>query len=352
MTKISAIAIDSAKSVFEIGMFDETGKLVTRKRLTRAAFLRFMADKAPRVTVGIEASGGVHHLARWLTELGFQVKVMPPQVVKAYRVGAHKSDRRDVLAIGEAMTRPGVPAVPIKSEAAQRLQALVRIRERAMRQTVRTGLQLRGLLAEFGIVAPKGRAAFMRFLKTLGEHDEWQALDGQTRAMFDELRDELASLAEREAVTDKALKSAQHTDADCRRLRSLPSIGPVNATQLAALLAAPQLFRSGRAFASYLGLVPGQDQSAERDRSLSITKAGSRQARTLLTLAAQSLLVTAARHRRKGIALDRLHAWALALAERKGPGRRNVATTAVAARLARIAWAVMAQQTRYQPQPV
>ena len=351
MNEVSSIAIDSAKSVFEVCMFDAAGNILKRRRLKRAAFLRFMADEAPRVTVGLEASGGVHHLARWLTKLGFQVKVMPPQVVRAYRVGAHKSDQRDVVAIGEAMVRPNVPAVPIKSEAAQRLQALVRIRERAMRHTIRSVLQMRGLLLEFGIVAPKGRKAFMRFLKTLDTRDEWLALEPQTRALFDGLHEELVCLGEREEAADQALREAQREDADCRRLCTLPSIGPINATQLAALLAAPQLFRSGRAFASYLGLVPGQNQSGDRDRSQGITKAGSRPTRTLLTLAAQNLLITAARRRRRGIELDRLHAWALALAERKGRSRRNVAVAAVAARLARIAWAVMARQTVYRPQP-
>jgi transposase len=353
MDNITAIAIDSAKSVFEIGLFDDTGKMYQRKRLTRSGFQKFMAEKAPRVAVGIEAAGGVHHWARWLTSLGFQVKVMPPQIVKAYRSGAHKSDRRDVLAIGEAMVRPNVPSVPVKSEAAQRLQALVRVREQAMRHAIQAQLQLRGLLAEFGIVAPKGRHAFVRFVATsLDASPEWQALDGKTRAMFASLNEEVAALMAREARADKALRQAQQADPDCRRLCSMPSIGAINATQLAALLSAPELFRSGRAFASYLGLVPGQHQSGERDRQHGLTKAGSRQARTLLMLAGHNLLVTATRRQRKGEPLDRLHAWALALATRKGKSKRNVAAAAVAARLARIAWAIMARQADYRPEPV
>jgi len=351
MNEISAIAIDSAKSVFEVGLFDREGALVARKRLKRAAFKRFMAEKAPRVAVGIEASGGVHHWARWLTELGFSVKVMPPQVVKAYRVGAHKSDRRDVLAIAEAMARPGVPSVPVKSEAAQRLQALVRIRARIVQQRVQAGLQMRGLLVEFGIVAPKGRKKFADFLATLAETPDWQALDDETRAIFADLGAELEVLEKREAEADARLRAAQSENAQCRALRTIPSIGPINAVQLSALLEAPDLFRSGRAFASYLGLVPGENQSGDRDRQRPITKAGSRQARTLLMLAAQNLLITARRQASKGIELDRLHAWALALAERKGKAKHNVAVAAVAGKLARIAWAVMAGQTVYRDQP-
>ncbi len=351
MNEVSAIAIDSAKSVFEVGLFDADGRLVGRKRLKRAAFLNFMEHEAPRVQVGVEASGGVHHLARWFAKLGFQVKVMPPQVVRAYRVSAHKSDRRDVVAIGEAMSRPSVPSVPVKSEASQRLQALVRMREQAMRQAVQTGLQLRALLFEFGIVAPRGRGQFRRFLQSLDQHPEWHAIEVATRTMLSDMIVNLALLEEREAACDKRLKAAQAVDPDCRRLRSVPSIGPVNATQLSALLDAPELFRSGRAFASYLGLVPREDQSGECKRRLAITKAGSRSARSLLMLAAQNLLQTARRHQRKGYKLDRLHSWALALAERKGKTGHNIAVAAVAARLARIAWAVMAKGVDYQPQP-
>lgn len=351
MTEIAAIAVDTAKRVFEVGLFDAEGALVSRKRLTRAQFMRFMDKEAPRVLVGMEASGGVHYWARWLRARGFPVKVMPARVVRAYRVGPHKSDQRDVWAVGEAMVRPHVPSVPVKSERAQTLQALVRVRTRIIRQRVQAAGQMRGLLAEFGIVAPKGVTRFRRFLETLEDRPEWAALPSVSREMFDFLSAELGEIEAREKAADKQLEAAQRGDEDCKRLRSVPSFGAVNAATLAALLEAPELFAGGRKFSSYLGIVPGRDASADRERQRSITKAGPSEARRLLMLAAQSLINMARRRQNAGKPLDRLQAWALGLAERKGRKKRNVAVAAVANKLARIAWAVMARRTYYRAMP-
>ena len=351
MTEITTIAIDTAKRVFEVGLFDAEGALVLRKRLTRGQFMRFMDEKAPRVLVGLEASGGVHYWGRWLEARGFPVKVMPARVVKAYRVGPHKSDRRDVLAIGEAAVRRQVPSVPVKSERAQTLQAAVRVRDRIVHQRVQAAGQMRGLLAEFGIVAPKGAKRFGRFMATLEDRPEWAALPAATRELFEFLSAELGELAAREKAADKQLAAIQRDDEDCKLLRTVPTFGPVNAATLAALLEVPKLFAGGRAFASYVGIVPGQDESGEQVRLKSITKAGPGEARRLLIMAAQCLIIMARRRRNAGLPLDRLQAWALALAERKGPKKRNVAVVGVANKLARIAWAVMARRTSYRAMP-
>lgn len=351
MTEITAIGIDTAKRVFEVGFFDAEGGLVSRRRLSRGQFMRFMAEKAPRVLVGMEASGGVHYWGRWLKARGFRVKVMPAQIVKAYRVGAHKSDQRDVLAIGEAVVRRHVPSVPVKSERAQTLQALVRVRDRIVSQRVQAAGQMRGLLAEFGIVAPKGARRFRSFLVTLADRPEWAVLPAATQELFAFLSAELGELEAREKAADKQLEEAQRGDEHCKRLRSIPSIGAVNAATLAALLEVPELFASGRAFSSYLGIVPGKDASGERDQLKSITKAGPGEARRLLMLAAQTLIIMAMRRQNAGRPLDRLQAWALGLTERKGRKKRNAAVAGVANKLARIAWAVMARGTYYRAMP-
>src|SRR5215472_7237460 len=156
MEEISVIGIDLAKSVFQLEALSPNGAVVWKKRLRRAAFMRFMEKQAPRCLVGFEACGGAHYWGRFLGDLGFRVKMMAPKAVKAYREGPHKNDGRDAHAAAEAASRAQVRAVRVKSEAAQAVQALVRVRLLQIKQMVQTGNQLRGILTEFGIVMPKG----------------------------------------------------------------------------------------------------------------------------------------------------------------------------------------------------
>jgi len=340
MEQISVIGIDLAKTVLELCALTPSGETASTKRLRRAAFMRFM-DKAPRCLVGMEACGGAHYWGRFLEARGFKVKLMAPRQVKPYRAGPHKSDARDAAAIAEAAARPQVKAVRIKSEAAQACQALSRIRARRMRQLVQTSNQLRGLLYEFGLIAPKGRG---RLLKTVARLEASGALPERIRPFVLDLAAEIERRMAALAEATKTLNAQVEQDAAAGLFLSIPAIGPINAASLSVALEAPSDFKDARAFAAQLGLVPRQDKSGQSDRMRGIVRQRANQTRMHLVLAAHSL-ITAVK-RRKEPPADPFLAWARRIAERK---HRNAAAVAVAAKLARIAWAVAAKGEPYAP---
>jgi transposase len=347
MEEVSVIGIDLAKRVFQLCAMTRSATIVWEKRLRRAAFIKFLEDEAPRCLVGLEACGGAHHWARWLVARGFSVKLMPPKTVKAYREGVHKNDRRDARAVAEATSRSQVAAVRIKSAAAQATQALMRVRERRIRQRVQTANQLRGLLNEFGIVLPKGHRLLLVRLGELIPTAEFAALPAIVQELVQTLSDEIIEQAAKVAAASAALTTAVQADMNCRLLMSIPNIGPINAAALSVALETPGAFARGRAFAAFLRLVPRQHASAETARLLGVGQMQACEMRRYLVLAAQGLLTRV--DRMKELPQDRLLAWAGRLLRRK---MRNVAVVAVAAKLARIAWAVMAHNQPYQPRPV
>jgi transposase len=266
---------------------------------------------------------------------------MGPRQVKAYRAGPHKSDARDAAAVAEAASRPAVKAIRVKSEAAQAVQALARVRARRTRQLTATSNQLRGLLAEFGLIAPKGRGAL---LKAVAAFKEAGALPEPVRVLIEELAAEVLAQARALVEADKALARRVGEDEAALRLMSIPFIGPVNAAGLSVALTAPGDFKDGRAFAACQGLAPRQDQSGERDRKTGIPRQCANDTRANLVCAAQALLTAVGRMEREPE--DPFLAWARALKARKP---RNVAAVAVAAKLARIAWSVAAGGAPYAP---
>lgn len=341
MEEISVIGVDLAKNVFELCALSPSGARVWTKRLKRAQFIRFMAEEAPHCLVGMEACAGAHSWGRWLQGLGFAVKLMAPLSVKAYRAGAHKSDARDAQAIAEAASRAHVKAVSLKSEAAQASQALTRVRTRRLRQLVATANQLRGLIMEFGVIAPKGRR---RLIETVERLDAEAALPSPIRALARELCAEIAHNSAVLAQTTKTLKTQVTADEGARLFLSIPCIGPINAAALSVALAAPGDFKDGRAFAAQLGLVPRQNQSGDKDRQGPIVRQTANDARANLVCAAQSLITQVSRLETEPG--DRFLAWAKRISARK---HRNLAAVAVAARLARIAHSVAASGTAYTP---
>lgn len=343
MEEISVIGIDLAKSVYELCALTPSGERAFTKRLGRAAFMRFMDKEAPRCLVGMEACGGAHYWGRFLEARGFAVKLMAPRQVKPYRASPHKSDARDAAAIAEAAGRGGVKAVRVKSEAAQACQALTRIRTRRMRQLVQTANQLRGLLYEFGLIAPKGRG---RLLKTVAALEASGALPERIRLFVLDLAAEIEQQTAMLAQATKTLTARLEQDPAAKRFTSIPAIGPINAASLSVALQAPSDFKDARAFAAQLGLVPRQDKSGESNRCRGIVRQRANETRMHLVLAAQSL-ITAVK-RRKEPPADPFLAWARRISERK---HRNVAAVAVAAKLARIAWAVAAKGEPYAPRP-
>jgi transposase len=289
----------------------------------------------------MEACGGAHYWGRWLSARGFGVKLMAPREVKPYRAGPHKSDARDAEACAEAGSRPRVKAVRVKSEAAQRVQALSRIRTRRVRQLVQTANQLRGLLAEFGLVAPKGRG---RLLKAVAGFRASGALPEPIRPFVEDLLAEVESQMTAVAEATKTLEAEVGKDEAAALFLSVPFLGPINAAALSVALVVPSDFRDGRAFAAHLGFVPRQDKSGESDRTKGIVRQSANDLRACLVCAAQSLLTRVGRLEEEP--KDRFLAWARRLKARKP---RNLAAAAVAGKLARIAWSVAASGRPYAP---
>lgn len=347
MAKITVIGIDLAKSVFQLEAQSGSGAVVWKKRLRRAAFIQFMAAKAPRCLVGFEACGGSHHWGRFLSELGFRVKMMAPKAVKAYREGPHKNDGRDAHAAAEAASRASVRAVRIKSEAAQAVQGLMRVRTLQIKQMIQTGNQLRGLLNEFGIVLPKGYKRLRAGLAALRDDPAYNRLPESLRQAAEGLCLQLAEQVVRVKQATDAVAETTRDDPICVQLRSVPGLGPINAAGLSVALEAPQAYHNARAFAAALRLVPQQWQSADKHKLLGIAPESANDTRRHLVLAGQSLLTMVARMEQPP--RDHFLLWVYRIRQRKN---RNVAAVAVAAKLARIAWALMAKDTSYRPRGV
>jgi len=344
MEQITVIGIDLAKSVFQLEAQSASGVVVWKRRLRRAAFMEFMAMKAPRCLVGFEACGGSHYWGRFLSGLGFRVKMMAPKAVKAYREGPHKNDGRDAHAAAEAASRASVRAVRIKSEAAQAVQGLMRVRTLQIKQMIQTGNQLRGLLNEFGVVLPKGYKRLRDGLGRLHDDPAYNRLPQSLRQAAERLCGQLAEQIERVKQATDAVAEATKDDPSCLQLRSVPGLGPINAAGLSVALEAPRAYRNARAFAASLRLVPRQWQSADKQRLLGIAPESANDTRRHLVLAGQSLLTMVARMERPP--RDPFLLWVDRIRQRKN---RNVAAVAVAAKLARIAWALMAKDTIYRP---
>ena len=335
--EISTIGLDLAKSVFQIHAIDGSGRSVVRKALRRSQVLPFFG-KLPPCLVGMEACGTSHHWARELIRLGHEVRLMPPAYVKPY-VKRGKTDAADAEAICEAVTRPTMRFVAVKSREQQAALSMHRARNLLVKQRTQLVNMMRGLLAEFGIDIPEGLERALLMAR--------QVIDGVTPDIPIEAVRIIGMLSQQALDTharlreiDRALAALQRTDDVARRLATIPGIGPVGATALAASVTDPSQFRSGRQFAAWLGLTPLQNSSGGKERLGRITKMGDKYLRRLLVIGATSL-VRCARHNR-GTVDPRL----ADLLARK-PVR--VATVAMANKTARIVWAVMTRGEIYQP---
>ena len=346
MEEVSVIGIDLAKNVFELCALGASGEIAWRKRLKRRGFVRFMEEKAPRCLVAFEACGGAHHWGRFLLARGFRVKMMAPRVVKSYRQGPHKNDGRDAQAAAEAGSRAGVRSVTIKSEASQAVQILVRLRTLQIKQMVQTSNQLRGILNEFGIVLPKGHKRLRETIARLEVADPaYGRLPGPVRQAVEKLCCQLGQQVGWVKQATDDLATATEVDDSCWQLSTVPGLGPINVASLSVALEAPDAFANARAFATFLRLVPRQHQSAEKQKLLGVGRQSTNETRRHLVLAGQSLITMV--KRRQHPPTDKFLLWVLRLSQRK---KRNVAAVAVAAKLARIAWALMARGQIYHPQ--
>ena len=334
--QIATIGLDLAKTIFQVHGVDGEGGVVIRRRLRRAEVARFLAGLAPCL-VGMEACAGAHFWARTIAELGHEVRLMPPAYVKPY-VRRQKNDLADAAAICEAVTRPSMRFVPIKSEAQQAMLLIHRARDLLVRQRTSLINALRAHLAEFGVVVPKGAQHGRRLVTML--------LTGETFGMPDSAVPVLLGLARRCQALEAETAELEHEmrrrsteDEGVQRLLKVPGVGPITATALAATIPDANAFRSAREFAAWLGLVPRQSSSGGRERLGGITKMGHAYLRRLLVLGAQAVLRQAAR------GPDHATPWLSRLLREKP---RKVAAVALANKTARIVWALLARGEAYR----
>jgi transposase len=336
MKEVSTIGLDLAKNVFQVHGVDGWGRTVIRRQLRRGQVLPFF-KRLPPCLVGMEACATSHYWAREIVALGHEVRMMPARYVKPY-VKRNKNDMADAEAICEAVTRPSMRFVPIKTPAQQSVLMLHRTRELLVRQRIMLINALRAHLAEFGIVAGVGRNGLERLLEVIAD-DQDERVPPEARSCLLALRDQLV-LAKRQILeADRRILVWHRASEMSRRLDDIPGVGPLIATALVASIPDPQAFRSGRDLSAWIGLVPKQNSTGGKERLGHISKAGNRYLRKLLVVGALSVI-----RRAKQTGSTR-RPWLAALMARRST---KVAAIALANKISRIAWAMMVRGTRYQ----
>lgn len=330
--EISTIGLDLAKNIFQVHGINSQGEPIVRKALRRSQMLPFFSRIQPCL-VGIEACGTSHHWARELIKLGHDVRLMPPAYVKPY-VKRGKNDAADAEAICEAVTRQTMRFVPIKSREQQAALSLHRVRSLLIRQRTQLINMMRSMLAELGIAIPVGIEKALQLARQIVDGEAKLDLPAEATNVVALLADHLLQLHAKLRKMDLRLAALQRSDETARRLATIPGIGPIGATALAASVTDPSQFTSGRQFAAWLGLTPRQSSSGGKERLGRITKMGDKYLRQLLIVGATALVRYA---REKPDTVDPRF---IALLARK-PAR--VASVAIANKMARIAWAVMAR---------
>lgn len=334
--KIARVGLDLAKNVLQVHGVDEHGKTVLRRQLPRGKVLAFFACLEPCL-VGMEACAGAHHWARALLKQGHDARLIAAQFVRPYRKN-DKNDQNDAEAICEAAGRPNMRFVPIKSVEQQAVLSLHRVRQ--LRVAERTALvnQVRGLLAEYGIVAARGIARIRRELPAILEDAE-NGLPELARELFAELARRLADLDRQIEEHDRHIDRLAEQSEAAQRLMRLDGIGAVTATAIVASVGNGQCFKNGRQFAAWLGLTPRQHSSGGKARLGGISKRGDVYLRTLLIHGSRSTLLHTARR------TDAKSRWVESLKARR---HGNVAAVALAAKHARIIWALLARNQEYR----
>lgn len=341
MNKCKRIGIDIAKQVFQVHGVNEKGETVLTKKLQRQEMLRFFAQQEPAL-IGIEACSGAHFWARELIKLGHDVKLMCPQFVSPYRKSG-KNDCNDAEAICEAVGRPTMRFVSVKTEEQQTILVMHRIREQWMSERTSLMNQIRSYLHEFGIILNQGRAALKNCLATVLDDKELPVLfRGSIRSM----NEALLSLEGKLEELDKQIMSWSKQNETAKRLMTLGGVGPITASAAVATTGDARLFKNGRQYAAWLGLVPKQNSSGGKTRLGAITKRGDRYLRTLLVQGARTVMLAAARAK-KANEMSPRYEWIHQLQARRPD---NVVAVALAAKQARILWAMMAKEEEWNPQ--
>jgi len=339
-TKPVTIGLDIAKNVFQVHAVDAAGEVVMRKRLPRSQVVRYFS-RLERCVVGIEACATAHHWARELAALGHEVRLLPPAYVKAY-VKRGKTDAADAEAICEAATRPSMRFVPVKGLEHQAVLTLHKVRDLLVRQRTAQINALRGLLAEFGLVAPKGREALAKLYEALAKAGA-DRVPSLARPAFATLKGQIADL-DRCIYEVEVVIVRWHNGSELSKLAaSAAGVGPITASAVVASVGDMTRFRSARHFAAWIGLVPRQTGTGGKVTLGPISKMGNRYLRRLLVLGATSLVRQAKNPRTEQMA------WLKAVLDRR-PAR--VAAIAQANKTARILWAVLTTGVAYEPRPL
>jgi transposase len=339
--KPATIAVDLAKSVFEVAVSEEPGRITERHRFTRARFSRFLAEHQA-ATVVLEACGSAHYWGRVVERYGHRAVLLPPHVTRPY-VHRDKTDRTDVKGLLEAYRNEDVHPVPVKTEAQQALAAMHRLRSAWMAtRTARINL-VRAVLREFGFTIPLGaRHVRAHAYAILGEHGD--AFPASLKGVVQSACNEIAELEDRIRSHEIELRALAQAELAVERLCTIPGVGLITATALVAFVGDIRRFRTGRHLASYLGLTPREHSSGRTRRLGAISKRGNTYVRMLLIHGARALLWAAKRRKQP----DRLRVWALRVQQYRG---HNKAATALANKLARIAWAVWFKDTAFREIP-
>ena len=335
--ELFTLGIDLGKTTFHLVGMNQRGEIVVRKRFTRTQLLHFTANLKVEL-IGMEACGGSHFLGRALREQGHEVRLIPAQYVKPY-VKTNKNDYIDAEAIAEAVGRPRMRFVPVKSDEQLDLQSLHRVRERwVMRRTAAVN-QVRGLLLERGITLPQGRRHVDAALPGILA-DPATKLSGGVLMLLTELKLELAQLTERIDRADRSMEKIAQENEACQRLVTMPGVGPVISTAIIATIGNGTAFRRGRDFAVWLGVVPQEHSTGGKQVLWKIPRRGNQYLRMLFVQGARSVM------QRRTKQAPGLSAW---LAQLTARTHRKVAIVALANKLARIAWAVLTKNEVYRP---
>lgn len=336
--KVTTIGIDLAKNVFQVHGVDEGGKRVFNKPLKRDQMAAFFVN-LPSCLIGMEACGSAHHWARKLQSMGHTVRLMAPQFVKPY-VKTNKNDAADAEAICEAVRRPTMRFVPLKNVEQQSVLALHRVRQGFVKARTAQANQIRGLLAEFGLIVPQGLGHITSRAHELIE-DACNELPGAFRLLVQRLLEHLKELGRQVQELEAQIVLWHHQSEASRTLEQIPGIGPITASALVASLGDAKNFKDGRQVAAWLGLVPRQHSSGGKQNLLGISKRGDTYLRTLLIHGARSVI----HHAEKKAQHSAACRWVNAVVQRRN---KNVAAVALANKNARIVWALLAQGRQYQ----
>jgi transposase len=335
MKNIKVLGIDLAKNVFQIHGTDAKGKCVLRKRLSREKLPIFLATLPPCL-IGIEASTGAHYWARCFASAGHTVKIMAPQFVKPY-IKSNKNDRNDAGGIAEAVTRPDMRFVAIKMIEQQDVLLSHRARELAIKQRTAQANQLRGLLAEYGVIIPTG----IRYIKNMMQilEDNYDKLTAKSHEIFVRLYEQFKVYDAQVTTYDKEIEYAAKQDVKCKEIMKIEGIGPLTASAAVATIGDARSFKNGRELSAWLGLVPKQHSSGNKVRLSGVSKRGDRYVRTLLIHGARSVV------KRCEMKTDKRSLW---IADKKHRNGYNKAAVALANKNARIIWAMLATGECYR----